>query len=209
MTAFQELEFPLAIGFGATGGPERRTQVVTTASGREERNQQWANSRRSWDVGTGIRDIQEAEVVAAFFEDVRGRLTGFRFCDPLDLKSCSVMDEPSSLDQTIAVGDGTTRSFQLIKRYGAGSPYYRQIRKPMAGSVVVAVDGSPLPTNAHSTDSTTGIVTLEIPPANGSTVSAGFKFHVPVRFDTDKLDISWEGSALMSVGSIPIVELLL
>ena len=34
--SFDEIRFPTAISLGATGGPERRTDVVTTASGREE-----------------------------------------------------------------------------------------------------------------------------------------------------------------------------
>ena len=209
MAAFQEVEFPLVIGFGATGGPERRTQIVTTASGREERNQQWANSRRMWDVGTGVRDVEEAEQVLAFFEDMRGQLTGFRFCDPLDLKSCPVMNEPTSVDQSIGIGDATQTVFQLVKIYGSTDPYYRKINKPIAGSVIVAVDGIALPGVDFSVDHATGLVTLTTAPAVGLVVSAGFKFHVPVRFDTDRLNIAWEEHSLISVPSIPILELVL
>ena len=48
--AFHEVRFPDAISRGARGGPERRTQVVELASGDEERNASWANSRRRYDV---------------------------------------------------------------------------------------------------------------------------------------------------------------
>ncbi|PLW76830.1 DUF2460 domain-containing protein [Cohaesibacter celericrescens] len=50
---------------GATGGPKRRTQVVMAGSGREDRNQQWANSQRTWNVATGVRDIEETEEISA------------------------------------------------------------------------------------------------------------------------------------------------
>lgn len=48
--AFHEVRFPDNISRGARGGPERRTQVVELASGDEERNASWANSRRRYDV---------------------------------------------------------------------------------------------------------------------------------------------------------------
>ncbi len=48
--AFHNIRFPDNISRGARGGPERRTQIVTLASGDEERNASWANSRRRYDV---------------------------------------------------------------------------------------------------------------------------------------------------------------
>ncbi len=209
MAAFLEIEFPLAIGFGATGGPQRKTQVVESGSGKEERNQQWANSRRTWDVGTGVRDIEEAEAVIAFFEEVRGRLIGFRFCDPIDLKSCAVTGNPSAFDQPIGIGDGAETSFQLVKTYGTVNPYQRKIQKPFDGSVKIAVAGVSLDASAFSVDHATGLVTLDNAPAQGAVVTAGYKFHIPVRFDTDDIAISWENHKTISVPSIPIVELKL
>ena len=56
--AFQEVRFPDNISRGARGGPERRTQVVELASGDEERNASWANSRRRYDVAYGTLDLE-------------------------------------------------------------------------------------------------------------------------------------------------------
>ena len=58
--AFHEIRFPDNISRGARGGPERRTQVVELASGDEERNASWANSRRRYDVAYGIRRADES-----------------------------------------------------------------------------------------------------------------------------------------------------
>ena len=67
MTAFHDVLFPTAIALGASGGPERRTQIVTLASGREERNQQWTHSRRRYDAGYGVKSLDDIYAVIAFF----------------------------------------------------------------------------------------------------------------------------------------------
>ncbi len=35
---FHDVQFPLTVAFGATGGPERRNEIVSLTSGREKRN---------------------------------------------------------------------------------------------------------------------------------------------------------------------------
>mgnify|MGYP001050127531 FL=1 len=87
MAAFHEVRFPVPVALGARGGPERRTDIVTTASGREERNARWAHARRRYDAGSAIRTLTQLEAVLAFFEELRGRLYGFRWRDRIDWKS--------------------------------------------------------------------------------------------------------------------------
>jgi len=79
--AFHEIRFPDNISRGARGGPERRTQIVELASGDEERNASWANSRRRYDAAYGIRRADDLASVVAFFEARNGRLYGFRWKD--------------------------------------------------------------------------------------------------------------------------------
>lgn len=64
--AFHEVRFPLAIGFGASGGPERRTEIVTLGSGHEERNSPWALSRRRWNAGLGLRALDDIHALIEF-----------------------------------------------------------------------------------------------------------------------------------------------
>lgn len=140
--AFHEVRFPDNISRGARGGTERRTQIVELASGDEERNASWANSRRRYDVAYGIRRADDLAAVVAFFEARNGRLYGFRFKDWADWKSCLPSQTPSATDQVIGTGDGTTTAFQLVKAYASGAHVWnRAITKPVAGSVTVAIDG--------------------------------------------------------------------
>lgn len=207
---FHEIRFPLDVALGGRGGPVRRTDIVTLASGREHRNARWAHSRRRYDAGLGVRGYDALAAVIAFFEERRGRLIGFRLKDRMDCKSCAPSAVPGPLDQALGSGDGATVSFALAKTYGgAHLPYRRTIAKPVAGSVRVAVAGIELTEGEGFTcDASTGIVTLPAPPAPGAPVTAGFSFDVPVRFDTDELDIDLSAFDAGAVPRIPLIEIL-
>jgi uncharacterized protein (TIGR02217 family) len=76
---FRDISFPPYVARGATGGPSFSTNVVTLASGREERNILWANARGKWNISTGIRTRAQMLDVIAFFHVVKGRAYSFRF----------------------------------------------------------------------------------------------------------------------------------
>jgi uncharacterized protein (TIGR02217 family) len=208
---FHETRFPTAISRAAHGGPERRTDVVVLGSGAEERNARWADSRRAWNAGWGVKSLDDLYAVIAFFEERRGRLIGFRWRDPTDFKSCPPEAAPTALDQSIGTGDGATATFQLKKTYGSSfAPWTREIKKPVAGTVLVAVGGVvQTPATDYAIDHTTGLVTFQPGhiPAAAAAVTAGFEFDVPVRFDTDRLEISIQGFRHGAIPSIPIVEI--
>jgi uncharacterized protein (TIGR02217 family) len=207
--SFHEVRFPDAIGRGARGGPERRTQVVELASGAEERNASWAHSRRRYDVAYGIRRADDLAAVVAFFEARNGRLHGFRFKDWADYRSCLPSQVTSPLDQILGSGDGVATAFQLVKHYVSGAQSWtRTIAKPVAGSVRVALDGVELaPEDGWTLDAATGIVTFAAAPEAGVAITAGFEFDVPVRFDSDRLEVTLDLERLGSIASIPLVEI--
>jgi uncharacterized protein (TIGR02217 family) len=210
---FHEVRFPIEISLRAHGGPERRTDVVVLGSGFEERNSRWADSRRSYNAGYGVRSLDDLHTVIAFFEERRGRLYGFRWRDHMDWKSCAPGEQPSATDQVIGTGDGSQAAFDLIKTYGSVfDPWVRRIRKAVAGSVLVAIDGLEQSEPADFiSDSDIGTIVFQPGsiPGNGANVTAGFAFDVPVRFDTDKLEINIHGFKAGAIPSIPIVELKL
>jgi uncharacterized protein (TIGR02217 family) len=210
-TAFHEILFPLDIALKSAGGPQRRTDVVVLGSGAEERNARWTNSRRRYDAGYGVKTFDALSAAIAFFEERRGRLYGFRWRDRLDNSSCAPDGIVAATDQAIGTGDGTTASFTLSKTYGSlYSPYQRPIEKPVAGSVHVAVAGTEVAEGtAFTLDTTSGVVTFLAGhiPAPGAAVTAGFLFDVPVRFDTDYLEVDLSAFAAGAIPKIPLVEI--
>jgi uncharacterized protein (TIGR02217 family) len=202
--AFHPVRFPLDVALAARGGPERRTDVVTLASGREQRNSRWHHSRRRYNAGYGVKSRADMAAVLAFFEERRGRLHGFLWRDGLDYSSGGPVPGPA--DQAIGTGDGATTQYALTKRYGADfDPYLRPISRPVAGSVRVALDGEEL-TGGWTVEN--GVVSFAEPPETGAAVTAGFLFDVPVRFDTDRLDVELSSFDAAEAPSIPLVEIL-
>lgn len=204
--SFHEIRFPTSIALHSSGGPERKTEIVTLGSGFEERNAVWANSRRRYDVGYGVKTLDDLHAVIAFFEARLARLYGFRFKDFADFKSCAPQATIAPTDQKIAVGDGTTRTFQLVKTYTSGTAsWIRTIKKPV--TVKAAINGTE--TTAFTLDTTTGQIAFTTAPAAAAAITAGFEFDTPVRFDTDSLSVNLSSFAAGEIPSIPIVEVAL
>lgn len=205
--AFHEVRFPDNISRGARGGPERRTQIVELGSGAEERNASWADSRRRYDVSYGIRRADDLHAVVEFFEARLGRLYGFRFKDWSDYKSGLPSRAISDEDQVLGYGTGARTTFQLRKRYGTDAHHWwRTIKKPVSGTVRLGVNGIEQ-FSGWTVDSTTGLVTFDAAPALGAVITAGFEFDVPVRFDSDLMDVTLDIERLGSITSIALIEL--
>ena len=205
---FHEVRFPLDVSLRGSGGPVRLTEIVTLASGREHRNGRWADSRRRYDAGLGIRTLDALHAVLGFFEERRGRLYGFRYRDRVDHRSGPPTREIGPTDQALGTGDGATRVFALAKTYGTGPlPYRRTIAKPVAGSVRVAVAGVERTAAAFACDPATGLVTFASPPPAGALVTAGYEFDVPVRFDTDDLTIDLAAFTAGEIPRVPLIEI--
>jgi len=206
--AFHEVRFPASLSFGALGGPERRTEIVTLANGFEERNTPWAHARRRYDAGMGLRSLDDIEVLIAFFEARQGQLIGFRWKDWSDYQSCLPSCAISASDQLIGVGDEQATEFLLTKTYRSGdAAYQRPISKPVPGSVRVEVGGDLAAEGVDYTlDDTTGTLTFSHPPDTGAEIRAGYAFDVPVRFDTDSIMTSVSSFQAGEVPNVPIVE---
>jgi uncharacterized protein (TIGR02217 family) len=145
---FHEVRLPLRLSLGASGGPGRRTDIVALSNGGETRNARWADARRRYDAGTGLRGLEDLYRLIEFFEARRGQLYGFRFRDPVDHASAPHGQAVTAIDQQIGVGDGVkvaVRTDQDLCRPGGATK--RRIEKPVEGSVVLAV-GRPAPLDA-------------------------------------------------------------
>lgn len=208
---FHDVLFPLSIAFGSTVTRERKVEVLQFASGREQRNLRFAHSRRTFDAGNGVRSIADVRAVMDFFEARRGPLVSFRFRDPVDHASAPGASAVTPLDQVIGTGNGTVNRFKLTKAYGSGvDAYLRPVRRPVAGTLRVAVNGLEAPPADFSFDNVLAEVVFAPgkTPVAGAAVTAGFQFHVEVRFASETLSVNVSAFEAGELPSIPLIEVM-
>lgn len=205
---FHEVRFPTSLSFGALGGPERRTEIVSLANGHEERNTPWSHSRRRYDAGVALRSLDDIQEVLAFFEARQGQMFGFRWKDWSDFTSTGPTTEISYDDHIIGFGDGVSRQHPLVKTYRSGEQQYtRPITKPVLGTVRIGIAEQELQESVdYSIDYTTGLISFNVAPDIGAEITAGFEFDVPVRFDTPIIQTSVANFKAGEVPSVPVIE---
>lgn len=203
LNPFDDVLFPIEIGAEASVSPGFSTSIVTSASGYEWRNVNWRQARLRFDAGPGVRGDDELETLIAFFRARRGPAIGFRFRDPYDNSSSAMTAEPSALDQTIGHGDGVTTRFELTKAYGSGER--RRITRPRPGTIRIAVDGVEQLTGWASGSG--GAILFNEAPMIGAEVTAGFRFDVPVRFESDRIEVNRATFLAGEAPSVPLVEI--
>lgn len=195
--SFVEIQFPPDISYGSSGGPLYATDIVITAGGHEQRNVQWEQARARYNVAHGVKTREQLEQLIAFFRARKGRAYGFRFKDWTDFRV---------VDAQIGVGDGVLKTFQLVKHYiSGGVDEVRILRKPVAGTVTIKVDGVAVASGV-SVGTGTGIVSFTAAPAGGAVITASGEFDVPVRFDTDRLSATLDDYGVHSWMDIPLIE---
>jgi uncharacterized protein (TIGR02217 family) len=200
ISSFHDILFPEDISYGSSGGPGFNTTVIELTSGHEQRNINWSEVKATYDVSHGVKTRPQMQELLDFFYARWGKAYGFRFKDWMDFQL---------VEEVIAIGDGATKIFQVIKVYEPnGFPYSRPIRKLNPGTITVHVN-STLQTQPGqvSVDNSTGLITFVAAPAAGTNIIVDGEFHVPVRFDTDDIKITHDDWELMSWPNIPLVEL--
>lgn len=200
LVSFHDVRLPDDIERGARGGPGFNTTVLTLGSGYERRNVNWERVRGNWDLSYGLRTKADAEATLAFFYARLGRACGFRFKDWTDYELGS-----TGSPQAIATGGGGVTKFQLVRKYSSGGyTYNRYVTRPVAGSIKVYLDGVEQ-TSGFSVNYSTGVVTFTAAPSG--VVGVTGEFDVPVRFDTDTLEMQAYVYGNYAMPSIPIIEI--
>lgn len=200
--AFEDVAFPIELGLRASVIPTFSTNVLTSTSGHEYRNVNWSQGRMRFDAGPGLRSDEELKQLIAFFRARRGSAQAFRFRDPYDFSSNEMTAAPTMMDEVIGAGDGVSSTFNLVKSYGAER---RRITRPAAQSVVVAIDG--LQQQGNWRLGPYGAIVFDDPPPAQSTITAGFEFDVPVRFESDQLEINHSTFLAGEAPSVPMIEI--
>ena len=205
--AFIEERFPDCISFTSSGGPGFMTNVVEFDSGIVSTDAEWEQLRAKYNVSFDVATPSEISLVEDFFYVARGRAIGFRYKDWQDYQI---------VQQNVGIGDGTRNAFQLFKRYQSGNQFYdRKITKPLKISsdglgIAITVDGViQIIDGDVFINESQGIISFSTPPPTGAIIRVEYgEFDVPVRFDTDKLDISFDDFRQLSL-QVPLVEIRL
>lgn len=198
MTSFSETRLELGLTYGANYGPRFSTAINAQANGVEIAEAEWEDPLIQINLPDKAYTRSETEYLLDFHATMKGSLTGFRIRDWSDYFVTG---------QAIGTGNGTVQDWQLIKTYTVGSySVKRAITKPVAGSLVVYVNGV-VTNSGWSVDTTTGKFTTELTGA----ISVNFEFDVPVRFVEDKLDFRFDAvqgnNALFTQQPITLTEI--
>ncbi len=215
----REAQFPTAISYGSKGGPRWKTEVVYTTSGAETRVCRWASPHHVYDVRHAVKSQTDATELATFWLNTQGSKERFRFKDWADYATTSdwVTTDGQSVamtDENIGTGDGAAVLFYLTKTYGAGPVRWKRgILRPVASTLLVAVDGVAQTNPTHYTVTAQGgFITFVSAPADGAQITAGFEFDVECTFgpslDDTGLPTTIDGYASSSIDNIPIVEVI-
>ena len=208
-SAFHSVQMPNKVWFGVTGGPNFKTQTLSTTGGHEGRAQNWASSRNSYVAEFDLQDFDEFRDLLNFFHARNGRAFGFRFRDWLDYKH-DMSDDDAYEEILVAVGGETAA--QIIKTYEI-SGYERSITKPIDGTIEIYVtpDGGSrtlmTETTEYTIDYETGVITFVSPLTALDTIEWRGEFDVPVRFNDDTMSAVLLNHGRFNWSSIRLTEI--
>lgn len=168
-------------------------QIRTTPSQREFRARNAVLPRYAYTlVYEFLRAGAQAELqqLVGFYNQVGGPFDSFLFKDPDD---CQVSLQP------VGVGDGQTKSFQLLRTFGGfAEPLY-----DIEGTTFVGVAGASTP---GRTVGATGVLTFDVAPANGAAITWSGTYFRRVRFDGARLDTTKFAAQLHEAKSVKLIS---
>lgn len=213
--AFHPDRFPDDISYGSRGGPTFNTKVVRLPSGAEQRISRWTSPLRSYNARYGLKTHASLYTLMEHYIAREGAAHTFPYKDWNDYCTTATGTTHSPGDAAvtkddveIAVGDGSTTDFQLIKKYISGATTRtRNIKLPLSSSLLMALDG--VSTTDFTVNTTTGVVTFTTAPGISVSITAGFEFDVHVRYG-EEIDLSFDASIesfdAESLPDVPLVE---
>lgn len=198
--AHDEIRLSIYVERGAIGGPGFKTNVVTSDSGDEQRNQEWTRIRAEYDISYGVLRMEDDGLVQLAVEEIRdfyymrrGAHRSFRFKDWSDYKIGNPDTPTESTATVIADGDDTTGPFQVVQRKsdGVAPDFDRLINQIVTGTLTVYRDAVELFDPADYTITSLGVITLNSAllstggagPGGVEQLKVNSEFDVACRFD--------------------------
>lgn len=192
------------LGYDLTRSIIWGNSVDQFVSGKEIRiNNGWTYPRYKWDLTFNFlrsaAAYTEYQQLFGFYNARNGSYDSFLYADAVD---------NSVTLQTIGIGDGTTRTFQLVRTFGS---FIEPVLAPnsVATVYVDGVDKSGLWTVANWGTSTPGLLTFSPgnAPANGKVITATFTYYFPCRFNDDQVAFTNFMSGLYSCNKLSFMSI--
>ncbi len=206
--------FPALIGQGwsVTREPLWQTRVQQSISGKETRLADWSYPRWEWGLtydvlrqgAIGGAVYAEFAQLAGFFNARQGQFDTFLYEDA---------DDNAVAGQAIAIGDGTTSVFQLVRSFGN---FIEPILAPNVGANVYLNGVAQTPETAWNmtgwggtfligggaSTEAVGSLNFLTAPASGVSITADFSYYFPCRFGVDNLSFEKFMAALYALKKI-------
>ena len=189
--------FPTFIGmeWPVTKTPAFKTLIQSSVSGKEKRIA--LQSYPIWSYGLSFNYLSDdnttncdIQKLAGFILSRQGAFDDFLFNDITD---------NTALNQAVAVGDGITKQFQLVRNYGG---YIEPIRGLLVAPIM-KINGV---INAAFTWTTKGVITFTVVPAAAAIITWSGTFYYRVRFTEDSLDLSNDMYRIWSSKSVGFIS---
>jgi len=196
---FNETRLLDCVAYGSQFGQEFKTRIIKLKSGFERRNVDWSMPLGRYSVLYQALNPEDHDLVYSAHMASMGSAIPFRFKDWRDYTATS---------EVIGTGTGSPQELQLIKTYTFGAiSLERVISKPVEDAVTLYADGVEI---GVSVDTETGIVSFMA--GAGEEITWSGEFDVPVRFDSDRLDLDPVGRAtggFLLTGDVDLIEVRL
>jgi uncharacterized protein (TIGR02217 family) len=173
------------LGWSVTRNPTFSTEVQSSIAGREVRVQNFQNP--IWEFTLAYeyllndprsRDENEQtplETLVGFFLARGGQFDDF-LLNESDLTQR--LEDSVYSGQPIGIGDGVTKTFQLVRNFGG---FLEACQNPANQAAIIYDNGTVQPTNTYTISN--GLVQFTNAPAAGHSITADFTFQHRVRFD--------------------------
>jgi len=191
MPDFLEERLSELVRMGASYQDDYAVDIITTSGGQEYRRLVHQFPVRKFDVSYLLDSDQTYAELQAIYHRAHGKYAGFRVRCYDEYSSNGRVGVPTAFDQAMAlVSDGV---YQLRKYYGtdktAGATgyAYREIKKPVSGTVKVGIGTTEIRSEDWSVVTTTGRVTF----------AANQTYNITA--------ITKAASAVLTIGSHPLV----
>jgi len=164
MPDFLEERINDLVRYGSSYSDDYAVDIITTSGGQEYRRLVHQFPVRKFDISYLLDNDKTYAELQGIYHRAHGKYAGFRVRCYDEYSSNGRNGTPTAFDQPMALV--STGVYQLCKYYGTDKPAggagyaYREIKKPVAGTVKVAIGATEIRSADWSVVTTTGRVTF-------------------------------------------------